>query len=416
MTAGLSSMNGLYGSYEMQNSFNNPYFLQAFNAPNANQIQAQQQAYSQQMANTAQNNVSFQGAQVANPNNISVQGAQTAITEQAQEKKSGGNGLAWILGIGVTLAGAGWWLASRGKGRGAEGLWNQIKTGFTSLFDKSTDVASKINVRSINGKDVISLPNKVQNIKGAEAIKKGKELGVAINEGLKWTDEGAHIARYKFDLKEGDDIIRVTVNNLEGKDKLVFRNVTKGGKEQGKILTSVSEELQKQVDNVVDAVGKKDASALPNGVKLRDVLYAAGGEGGTSIYYAGASSKAANNFRGIQTNRFFTTDDAVLATMNDNPTFKQAVENLAKNNKYEGWTIAEAIYNPNGVKNAAGTVWPANTTLKIQKDQVVGVIENGKVFDTSTDKFKALHEQFGDVFDKAMDKKDDFTDIIRTLA
>lgn len=414
MAAGLSSMNGLYGSYGMQNSFNNPYFLQAFNAPNANQVQAQQQAYSQQMANTAQNNVSFQGAQVANPNNISVQGAQATITEQAQEKESGGNGLAWALGIGVTLVGAGWWLASRGKGRGAEGLWNQIKTGFTSLFDKSADAASKITVKSVNGKNVFSLPNKVQNFKGAEAIAKSKELGIAVNEGLKWTDEAAEIARYKFDLKDGDDVIRVTVNNIKGKDKLVFRNVTKGGKEQGKILTSVSEELQKQVDNVVDAVSKKDPKAIPTGIEVKDILYASQNNGTTSIHYNGRKA-ATNSLKYIQTNKFLATDDAVLATMNDNATFKQAVENLSKNDKFEGWSIAEALYSPTGVKNASGTVWPANTSLKIENDKVAGIVENGKVFGCDSDKFKALKEQFGEVFEKAMEKQNDFTDIVRAL-
>lgn len=137
MAVGLTAMNGLYGnSYGMQNYYNNPYFLQAYNSPNYNQfMQTQQRTYQQQsVANTAGQVNTQGGVQATSGTNVNFKGAQSQITNDAKEEKKGSNGLAWLFGIGATVIGTCWWLASRGKARNATGLWNQIKLGAISLF------------------------------------------------------------------------------------------------------------------------------------------------------------------------------------------------------------------------------------------------------------------------------------------
>ena len=419
MTAGLSAMNGLYGStYGMQNYYNNPYFLQAYNYPNYNQMYAQQQVPVQQVPATSTVN-SQNPSQLTNSSNINFQGAQNVITNEAKEEKKG-NGLAWALGIGATAIGASWWLASRGKARNATGLWNQIKTGFTSLFDKSADVAKTISFQEINGKKVFSIPEKTRVLKQTEAVVQNEALGLALKDGLKWTDDAAKVAGYKFDLKDGDDIIRVAVRNNNGTNNFTYTNISKGLKDEGRKLTSVSESLQKQIDEVVNAVNKKDIKAVPSGIELKSMFYGLENNSGTSSLYfdkLGAKSKIDTGLKFVKSDRFLDGSDAVNAVMHDNETFKQAYQNLTgKKVSYEGWNIAQANYNPAGFKNKTGNVWPSDTHLIISNNEIIGLVENGKALDVNTDRFKSLKEQFGDVFEKAMDNQKDFTNVIRTLA
>ena len=96
-----------YGMFNSQQFYNDPYFLQAFYSPNANQMyQGQQTATpqgNQQVSQALAGNPSFQGAQQAQP-----------------EKKS--NAKAWLLLGGAALLAGSAWMISRGKAAGAEGM------------------------------------------------------------------------------------------------------------------------------------------------------------------------------------------------------------------------------------------------------------------------------------------------------
>lgn len=277
MTAGLTAMNGLYGnSYGMQNYYNNPYFLQAYNSPNYNQmIQAQQQMYAQQPATNTLGQTGHQsGLQIPSGTNVNFQGAQSAISNEGKEEKKS-NGLAWAIGIGATAIGACWWLASRGKARNATGLWNQIKTGFKSLYKK---------------------PNIV---KEAQNIAKNKEI-FKFNDALKWTEQGANLKGFQFELKNADGVLnRVTVQNGQVS---ALTDLTKKATKENNLRNiteaynngTLNETFKKQIDDIVKMVTDKDVSKLPKGVELKNIIYTAPVEQGYVSYLANAA-KAENN-------------------------------------------------------------------------------------------------------------------------
>lgn len=260
MTAGLSAMNGLYGMNNFQNYYNNPYFLQAFNSPNYNQYMQAQQGNVQQNFNNVPQTNGQNGTQLPNGANINFQGAQNAIANQAKEEKSG-NGLAWALGIAATAIGTAWWLASRGKARNANGLWNQIKLGATSLFNKPTI------------------------IKGADIAKHKSSLN--INEALKWTDEATDLRRFQFELKDANGTLqKIFVKNGE---------VTNKAYNEGKF----SETFKKQIDDIIKTIKEKDLSKIPEGVNLKNIQYTAKLNNGIGVYNA-ITPDAVDNFKFAQ--------------------------------------------------------------------------------------------------------------------
>ncbi len=282
MVTGLTPMDSIYSGYGMQNFYNNPYFLQAYNSPNFNQMQAmqqmqtQQQMLAQQSANLAGQTPTQANLQVSNGANINFQGAQSAISGEAKEEK-GGNGLAWFLGLTTTAIGAAWWLSSRGKARNATGLWNQIKLGFTSLFNKPTV------------------------IKGADIVKHKDAL--KLNDALKWTDDAAKLNGFQFELKNPEGILnRVTVRNgeLVGLADLTqkatkennLRNITKLYKDN-----KLSDAFKKQIDDVIEAVGKKDVSSLSKDINLKNIVYSGAVEQGSATYLANALKPEMNGVK-----------------------------------------------------------------------------------------------------------------------
>ena len=280
-------------------------------------------------------------------------------------------------------------------------------------------MAKSISFQEINGKKVFSIPEKARKLVPAEAIAQNETLGLALNEGLKWTDDAAKVAGYKFDLKDGDDIIRVAVKNTNGTNHFTYTNISKGLKDEGRKLTSVSENLQKQIDDVVNAVNKKDIKAVPSGIELKSMFYGVENGGTSALYFdkLKANSKINTGLKVVKSDRFIEGSDALNAYMHDNETFKKAYQNLiGKNVSYDGWNISQANYNPAGFKNQTGAVWPADAHLIISDNKVIGLVENGKTFGIDTERFKSLKEQFGEVFEKVMDNQKDFTNVIRTLA
>lgn len=111
-----------------------PYFLQAYNSPNYYQLMQTQQAQQAQQAS--------QTGAVAGVQNPTSQVQQTPTFKGAQEDTTKSSGTNWgALGLTLLTTGIGacWWFASKGKAAGAEGLWKQIKTGATSVYNSSKD-------------------------------------------------------------------------------------------------------------------------------------------------------------------------------------------------------------------------------------------------------------------------------------
>ena len=148
MTANAVSNLGMFNYSQMGYD---PYFLQAFNSPNVNQMYQSQQVPAQQTA---------QQVSQALAGNPSFQGAQTATTEKK------GNGKAWLLiGGAAALAGAAW-MISRGKAAGAEGLVEQFKAGIKSFGKESAKKV--VGFTEINGKKICNIPGKENIIKNCK--------------------------------------------------------------------------------------------------------------------------------------------------------------------------------------------------------------------------------------------------------
>jgi len=262
MTTGLTSMNGLYGTYGMQSYYNNPYFLQAYYSPNYNQMYGQQQMYNPQQIVSAQAGTNNSSAtQLTGANNVNFKGAQSAITSEAKEEKKS-NGLTWALGIGATAVGIGWWLASRGKSCNATGLWNQIKTGFKSVVSKPKILSA------------------------ADDIAKHKDT-LKLNEALKWTDDAAKLKGFQFELKDADGVLqKFAYNNDE-----IITKAYKDGK--------LSDTLKKQVDDIITEIKGKDIANLPSDVTLKNITYTADINIAVGFYRA-LTPDATNNLKFVR--------------------------------------------------------------------------------------------------------------------
>ena len=282
MAPGMLVMNGLYANpYGMQNYYNNPYFIQAYNSPNYNQmLQSQQQNYSQQPTNTTSQTVGQTGVQLPNGSNVIFQGAQSQITNGAnevKEEKKGGNGLAWLLGLTATAIGTAWWLASRGQARNATGLWNQIKLGAVSLFKDPTV------------------------LKGADILKHKDALG--INEALKWTDDAAKITNYTLNLTDSGKTYKVLVQ--DGSLKSLMEVAQENGTNKFNNITqaftngSITESLKNLINTNIKAVADKNATNIAEGI-LTNIHYTSPVNNGIVTYLANAADSALNGVRHVK--------------------------------------------------------------------------------------------------------------------
>ena len=280
MTAGLSVANGLYGS-NMQNYYNNPYFLQAYNSPNYNQMYGQQAMYGQPMYGQTMYGQQAYGQQPTNnvpttqlpgTNNVSFQGAGNSISAETKEEKKGGNGLAWVLGIGATVAGTALWLASRGKARNATGIWNQIKLGATSLFK---------DPKILKGADIA---------KHKDALK--------LNDALKWTDDAAKIKNYTLNLTDGGKTYKAVIQN--DKLKTLLEVTQENGKNKFNNITttfaegSIAENLKNLINTNIKAVSDKNAASIADGV-LTNIVYTSPVSNGTATYLANVTRQGTQN-------------------------------------------------------------------------------------------------------------------------
>ena len=331
---------------------------------------------------------------------------------QVEEKKSASTALATTLLLGTTAIGTACWLASRGRSAGAKGLWNQIKTGFKSFGKGSTKVAPKFQARQLeNGKWVISLPDKARVFKGTEIATNKDSLGIAVNEGLKWTDDLAMIKGYNLEIKGADNTIkRITYRNGE---VISCVDLSKSLTDSTRNLTeayrngSIDEALKSQIDDAIKAINSKDVTKLPSNISLKNIAYTQEMDGAQALFAANVETKfGTNGIKLLKTNRYPLESDQVWAERTGE--FKDAILALtnAKKPVYDAWQVGVGTYNPK-IKG-----WPSAASIKIKDNQIVGISENGVFHDTNSVRYRSLYNQYQSTFDDAFKHQGEFKDVV----
>ena len=206
MTAGLDSlmMNGGY------NSFLDPAWQQYW----AMSQQMNAQNYAQQLAasQAATTQPTTVGAVQAGAKAASSPSFQGGAIARAEEPKKGGNGKAIGLTIGALAVAGTAFLASRGKSAGAKGLWNQISTGFKSLGKSTKNATNSVQIRNVNGQNIISLPEKARGLNvraggsytnSMQLEREAQALGLQFNPTLQLVDDAARLNSTRFTFKFG---------------------------------------------------------------------------------------------------------------------------------------------------------------------------------------------------------------------
>ena len=390
MTANAVSSLGMFNYSQMGYD---PYFLQAFNSPNVNQMYQSQQVPAQQTA---------QQVSQALAGNPSFQGAQTTT-----EKK--GNGKAWLLiGGAAALAGAAW-MISRGKAAGAEGLVEQFKAGIKSFGKESAKKV--VGFTEINGKKICNIPGKENIIKNSataadDLAKIGIENGTkfSLSDLITKSDDGVQA------LAEGVKINKGTFNfngaTLGFEDGKIVSYVDSKGKDILSRYLSPEEVAKfadknnadkKLIDELLAKILKgenlKDVSKMEVEHKLADVTRIFTRENPTDKFV----------FQQATAKRFSIDSSEVKAFMEENPAIKEALTKF-KNGETVG-TILRAERSTD-----VGTFFVENG--KIEKIKT----KDGKIFNFDSDEFKALHEKNATLFNEVLEEKDKLTNVIRTIS
>ena len=348
---------------------------------------------------------------------------------QAEPAKKSKKGLWVTAGILATGAAAAIMVAKRGNGANVA---EKLKTGWQSirkdgLFAKkaaeaATEAAeaggekalSAVEMFQKGDKTILRLPEKTQRLTGKNIAAEASDLGLnKINVALK---DASEVKGMNFVLEDGGIKHLITWNNKTG--KVNCRTLVKDvAKRENVDLSTMSEEFQKAVNESIEAIKNKDLNGVNKHVQIRNIVYdakLADGSVGTYLHQGKAAKKTGTNLRRIVTDRFGVDSDVVAAAMKNDAKLAGAVEAATaakpglggiRRHKFDDWGIRSATHTP--------TVdgWPSNAKLVIENDNVVGVLENGKLVDQV--RFDALQYRYPDAFKHVLKK--DLDDVVRFL-
>lgn len=399
--------------------YTDPYLMKALSSPNYYQLAAMQNAG----ANVGNKTSAASTTGVGNP----TFGSSSGIIQQPQEESDSGSG--WLAG-GITaaaaIAGTACWLASRGKSAGAKGIWNQIKTGFNSFGKKAATETNRISVRTVNGEQILSLPNNtralnahtVTNLEG-----EANRLGLNVNSALKWTDDAAQLKSTHLEFDLGGTNYKGIYRNGEivsledaAKNKLDLNNLTDNN-------------LKTKLDEIKTALASKKA---PTDVNLSNTCYVQNlGDNNTAVFLSDAKN---NGLRVIRTNRYGINDEGVVAACADSE-FAAARQGLI-DGKYDSWKVTSGVWSPKdsktiwqrlGFQNASeykgsitGNKWDNNLSFVIKDGKIAGLSRDGGAtiaIRQGTPKFEDLKVDYQSLFENALTHQAEFKgDIVRIMA
>lgn len=381
-------------------------------------------AYNPQLAGLEQDTFTPSTAtSVAVPEDL---GAYRLAEEQPQKKK---NILPWVIGLGVTLAGAAYVVH---RGGDAGNLWEKLKAGCKNIkaeglfkssakdkindevsekvsqkvVDKLDDLAAQ-NVEMIktNGDTVIRLPEKAQKLRGSvsEITQEASKLGID-DLAKNLADDASNITGLNLVVEEGGKKHLITWK--QSADTINCKVMGKDGKAVE--FDAMSDNFKKMVNDSIEAIKNKKMDSVSTGVEVRNVVYKnklADGALGTYLYQGSSSGASTSKLKNVVTDRFSLASDEVCAAMKNDKKLAEAVE--AANPKPGRWFNSKPDYSKWHVKSATHTPtvdgWPVDAKIVIENNKVVGVMENGKL--ASQTRFDALQYKYPKAFEDVLNKK-----------
>lgn len=348
-------------------------------------------------------------------------GTNGAIPRAAEEKTSSNGALAATLAVGSTLALGTAFLVSRGKNAGANGFMNRLKAGWNSLGKKASAPEAKKLIAGFDdaGKmKYVELPGtKAQRFACSSAsevddvVKTATTLGHDVPKGLKWTDEAAEL---------NGAIIEIEHNGIKNTLKLNKKGYTirNGENAKFKITDATDPEFKKLVDESIYAIRNKK-SVLPAGATLKRVTYK-NAEG--NAYYRHFPGKPSDDgLKFVYSRRYTDLNDAAVMAQRNDTRISGALDELAAGN-YTSFNVQSAEYVPaktgwfkkSPVKGIhSKTPWPEKTSIVVENNKPVAIMQDGKLFKEGTTEYSALYNDFKSVFDDAMSHQAEFVNVKR---
>lgn len=358
------------------------YFMSAYQSPNANanQVPVQNQnAQAQQSSNT--------GSQTGS---VQANGGVTFKGNDFDKKKKKSNGTAWaIIGTVATIGAAALCRKAYKTGNANKESFDRIYDGFKQLWNsaksKISNLVTKPTFQRIDDNVVCTIPNKTNRLGGDDVAELAKKAGLS-TEIPALTEQGSKLRSYTF--------------TMDGFDFTV-----KNGKIQKCLQEGIDFSSQLKDDLVTQAKANDLIRQFESGQRLddlRDIVFS-NHTPQAQRWFTAASANEVPKLKTVATKQFDATSDVVRAYANNNRGFAQTLKNFTEG-KLDDLRIASANYDLNGVG-----------TLKIEGDNVVGIVINGKTFGRNTLPYNLISNEKAQLFGEIAEQKDRFTNIVYTI-
>ncbi len=370
----------------------NPYFMNAFNSPNANMLSF----YGYNNAGQAQG--TQQNSEVQSNTTDATTTTMAAKDDAKKEESNSGAALA-VIGTVATIGAACLCRKAYKAGTGTkttEKILNGFKSWFNSAIDevgsKLAGKAEKFSITKVNGETVCTIPGKTNRIKTGDIATQAQKLGIS-TEAAQLTDKESKIISYVIRDNGNEIFVRggriVGYKNALG-ESLNIKKLT-APTEAGDIAYS------KTIKEIMSKVGKKDATALS---QIEDVFFTQTSNGATRKFVANATDASKDGLRGIETNKFTSDSKVVKQYLANNKNVDDAFKEFGEG-KFDKLKAVEAQYEIPGLGR-----------FKIENDKVVGVTIGGKYHKAGSTDFDALYYDNKEAFENILKNKDSFTNVV----
>ena len=310
-----------------------------------------------------------------------------------------------IIGTALTIGAAVLCRKAYVKGNPAKGFFERIGDGFVNMWKSGVaKVTGKLkptqefSQTTINGKNVFTVPNRTNNIRGAVASEELAKIGADTKAPTLLNISGDKVSLAKgIKIREGEFADAATGLHYKfSKGKLT--KLEYGGKN---ILNSTEPEHIAMVKQAKEQIAKYMKGENLN--KLASYKFSHTENGTSRLFTYTQGNKP--ELKCAASKWFDSSADAVQAYGATNTKAGNALKALAEG-KTDGLKIVQAEY-----------VSPTLGTFRIKNGEVVGLTQGGKYFDKTTDRFIAEQAKNPEAFANVLKQEEkDLINVVRVLA
>ena len=315
------------------------------------------------------------------------------VSDVSAETKSKSPASAIITG-GLFVAGAASVIAAASKGNGkglakvADGYkqmwrWCKGKLGFAVQKGNPTE----FTIRKEGENTVCTLPNRLNRMRGKNAADELGKIG-----------SSAEAPGLSGDLIANGIKARAYEFEHDGLKYVVRKGKIVGFMHEGKLQKFSTENMEKLREEVKNKVAEYEKGN--NWDELLNLEFAHR-ENGVSRLFTRADKESTAKLKCAVTDRFNAGSDAVVAYAEKHGKAKEKLEAFAKN-ELDNLKVAKGEYYSDTVGG----------TFMIENNAVTGIKIDGTVYPASSDKFIKLQGENKELFEKVMEHKKDFTNVI----